>query len=97
MTAQRRQRRTRDGPFSRLGWLARLVAQFDREHSPGACHDRRIAEQARDFASVDGRRHGEQPQIRAQRLADVEAKRHGEIGFQMALVVLVEQDGADAG
>ena len=68
----------------------------DVEHAALARHDGGI-EQRRQPLDVGCRRHRQQSEIRPDRRGDVEREREAEIGGQVALVDLVEDDQADAG
>ena len=65
----------------------------DREQPPVAAHHRCSAQMRCEGGTIECRRHGQQPQIRAQRLLDFQAQGEPEIGVQGALVEFVEDHG----
>ena len=73
------------------------MARLDRIGAPFGFHDRRVAEEPRDPSPVEGRRHGQDPQVLPQRPLGIEGEGQSEIGVERAFVELVEQDRADAG
>ena len=73
------------------------MARLDRESAAFADDDRCIAEEGRDARAVEGRGHGDEPQILAQPGLRVERQRETKIGIERALVELVEDHGRDAG
>ena len=79
------------GPgMSRAAWRI-----CDREHAAGAFDHLRV-HQPRQPRAVGGGRHRQQPQLRPQHALQVEAQRQRQIGFQRALVHLVQDDRGDA-
>ena len=74
----------------------RHPTQIDRERPSSARHDWRIAEEGRDRARVEGRRHDEDAKVRPEALADVERECQAEIRLEVALMELVEDDERDA-
>ena len=83
------------GQIARVGDIARRVADLHREHAAGAFdHDR--VQQAGQTRAIRSRRHGDQPQLRPQHALEIAAQRECQVGFQRALVHLVENHGGDA-
>ena len=96
----RRQRRThgtshRLGQFARTGDVAGGVADLDREHVTAAL-DRLRVQQSGKAGDLGGRRHGDQPQLRAQHTLQIAAQRQRQIGFHRTLVHLVQDHDGDA-
>ena len=83
------------GQFARPGDVAGGVADLDREHVPAAL-DRLRVQQSGKAGDLGGRRHRDQPQLRAQHTLQVEAQRQRQVGFHRALVHLVQDHGGDA-
>jgi len=78
-----------------VGDVAGGVLDLDGEHAAGAL-DHRGVEQGGQPGTVQGGRHRQQAQLRAQHPLQVQAQRQGEVGLQGALVHLVQQHGGDA-
>ena len=83
------------GQIARVGDIARRVADLHREHAAGAFDHVRV-HQAGQTRAIRGCRHRNQPQLRAQHALEIEAQRERQVGFQGALVHLVEDHGGDA-
>jgi hypothetical protein len=108
IAGMRRQRRAHRGDDCGLDAAAartRLGAPLAPVHghrmaAPGAGHDRRrlavgLAEQRRDACAVERRRHDQDAQLVAQQLLRLQREREPQVGVQAALVVLVEEHGAE--
>ncbi|GAV36840.1 hypothetical protein ROTAS13_04529 [Roseomonas sp. TAS13] len=76
------------------------MADLHREHPPRALDHRGgaafLAEQGGEAGGVQRRGHGDKAQLRPQGALQVEAEGEAQIGVEMALVRLVEQDGGHA-
>jgi hypothetical protein len=102
MGRERRADRARHRPrqVARIGQVAGAV--LDR-HGPGAAEALNdgggvspLAQQPGEERAVERRRHRQQAQLRPQGTLQVEAEREGQVGVEVALMRLVEQDGRDA-
>ena len=78
----------------------RAPADLDRVRDAGRRDDGRgralLTERPGDRRGVHGRRGGEQAEVLTQARPRVDGEGEGQVGVQMALVALVEDDGADA-
>ncbi len=89
------------GGFETVVALARPPAHVDRERAGGAGEHRSgravVLEQAGEGGRVGSGRHRHDAQVGPQRGRDVERQRQAEVGREVALVHLVEQDRRHAG
>ena len=76
--------------------LAVEMTRLDREHAAGRFDQGRTAETVHDGAGIQGRRHGNDAQVLAQRHLGLAHEREGKVGVQPALVQFVEDHAADA-
>ena len=92
-SAARTARAMASGRSRGAGDVARGVLDRDREHPAGAFDDLGV-HQAGEARAIGGGGHRQQPQLRPQHALQVEAQRERQVGFQRALVDLVEDHAA---
>ncbi len=78
------------------GRIAAEIDGLDRKQAALALDDRRAAEEIGETAAVEGRGHGEKPQVLAQRPLRLARQGEAEIHVERPLVHLVEQHRRDA-
>ena len=73
-----------------------LVLDGEREHASGGVQDGAVAEEGGDGRGVEGGRHDEEFQVGARGVLEAAKQSEREIGVEVALVELVEDDDTDA-
>ena len=80
--------------IARIGDIARGMANSHRIHAPGAFHEGRVHGGAKT-RTIQGRGHGQQPQVGPQHRLRIQAQRQRQVGFQRTLMDFIQDDGGN--
>jgi len=94
-TGQRATHGARHRVLDAAGGVALEIARLDREHAAGRFNNRCVSQALRHRAGIERGRHGDDPQVLAQRALRFAHQGEGEVAFQATLVQLVEDHAAD--